>query len=66
MLHYKIFFNGFENYIIIIFNLIFSVEGKGDAPSKIKAMQQAGVTMSPSPAQIGKTMLKVMQERKLA
>jgi succinyl-CoA synthetase alpha subunit len=40
-------------------------KGKGDAPSKIKAMEKAGIRVSKSPAQIGKTMLEVMKERGL-
>jgi len=41
-------------------------KGKGDAPSKIKAMEKAGIRVSSSPDQIGKTMLEFMKERKLA
>jgi succinyl-CoA synthetase alpha subunit len=41
-------------------------KGKGSAPEKIKAMQAAGIRVTASPAQIGKTMLEVMKERKLA
>jgi succinyl-CoA synthetase alpha subunit len=36
--------------------------GKGDAESKLKALQEAGVTISLSPAQLGSTMLRVMKE----
>jgi succinyl-CoA synthetase alpha subunit len=35
--------------------------GKGDAESKIAAMQAAGVTVSPSPARIGRTLLEVLK-----
>jgi succinyl-CoA synthetase alpha subunit len=41
-------------------------KGKGSAPEKIKAMQSVGIRVSSSPAQIGKTMLEFMKERKLA
>lgn len=41
-------------------------KGKGSAIEKIKAMQAAGIRVTASPAQIGKTMLEVMKERKLA
>jgi succinyl-CoA synthetase alpha subunit len=34
--------------------------GKGDAESKIAAMQAAGITMAPSPARLGKTLLEVL------
>jgi succinyl-CoA synthetase alpha subunit len=40
-------------------------KGKGDAPSKIRAMEKVGIRVSKSPAQIGKTMLEVMKERGL-
>jgi succinyl-CoA synthetase alpha subunit len=39
--------------------------GKGKASDKIAALQAAGVTVTPSPAQMGVTMAKVMQERGL-
>ena len=39
--------------------------GKGSAPDKIKAMNAAGIRVSSSPAQIGKTMLEFMKDRKL-
>jgi succinyl-CoA synthetase alpha subunit len=41
-------------------------KGKGSAPDKIKAMNSAGIRVSPSPAQIGKTMLELMKEKNLA
>eukprot|EP01027_Heterolobosea_sp_BB2_P026966 GEZU01042103.1.p1 GENE.GEZU01042103.1~~GEZU01042103.1.p1 ORF type:complete len:190 (-),score=79.91 GEZU01042103.1:73-642(-) len=39
--------------------------GKGDAPSKIAALQAAGVEVTKSPARLGATMLDVMKERGL-
>eukprot|EP01023_Acetabularia_acetabulum_P066383 TRINITY_DN8964_c0_g2_i1.p1 TRINITY_DN8964_c0_g2~~TRINITY_DN8964_c0_g2_i1.p1 ORF type:complete len:324 (-),score=57.26 TRINITY_DN8964_c0_g2_i1:317-1288(-) len=39
--------------------------GKGKASDKISALESAGVVISKSPAQMGSTMRKVMQERQL-
>ena len=36
---------------------------KGDAESKIAAMEAAGITVSPSPARLGKTLVEVLQKR---
>lgn len=41
-------------------------KGKGSAPEKIKAMKDAGIRVSMSPATIGSTLLELMKERKLA
>ncbi|CAD8139642.1 unnamed protein product [Paramecium pentaurelia] len=41
-------------------------KGKGSAPEKIRALEQAGIRVVKSPAQIGKTMLEVMKEKGLA
>ena len=35
--------------------------GKGDAESKITAMESAGIKVSPSPARIGKTLMEVLK-----
>src|SRR5947208_10443263 len=35
--------------------------GKGDAPSKIAAMESAGIKVSPSPARIGRTLVEVLK-----
>lgn len=41
-------------------------KGKGDAPSKIKAMEEAGIVVSKSPSLIGKHMLEQMKKAGLA
>ena len=35
--------------------------GKGEAPSKIEAMESAGIKVSPSPARLGDTMVEVLK-----
>jgi succinyl-CoA synthetase alpha subunit len=37
--------------------------GKGDAKSKIEAMQEAGIVVSPSPAALGTTLAGIFHER---
>src|SRR6186713_1037588 len=37
--------------------------GKGDAESKIAAMEAAGITVSPSPARLSKTLVEVLNKR---
>ena len=37
--------------------------GKGDAESKIAAMEAAGITMSASPSELGTTLVEVLKER---
>jgi succinyl-CoA synthetase alpha subunit len=41
-------------------------KGKGDAVSKIKALEEAGIVVSKSPSLIGKHMLEVMKKHGLA
>nr|MDQ3078026.1 succinate--CoA ligase subunit alpha [Pseudomonadota bacterium] len=35
--------------------------GKGDAPSKIAAMEAAGITVSPSPSELGRTLTELLK-----
>ena len=35
--------------------------GKGDAGSKIEAMQAAGITVSPSPSELGRTLTELLK-----
>lgn len=39
--------------------------GKGDAKSKIEALERNGITVTRSPAKIGETMFEVMKKRGL-
>ena len=39
---------------------------KGGAESKITAMEQAGIRVSPSPARLGKTLVEVLNKRAAA
>jgi succinyl-CoA synthetase alpha subunit len=36
--------------------------GKGDAGSKTAAMESAGITVSPSPARLGKTLADLLRK----
>ncbi|HZS64562.1 MAG TPA: succinate--CoA ligase subunit alpha, partial [Xanthobacteraceae bacterium] len=38
--------------------------GKGDAESKIAAMEAAGIVVSPSPARLGKTLAEVLAKQR--
>jgi len=40
--------------------------GKGTAAEKMEAFRRAGVTVAPSPAELGVTMQRVLKERGLA
>jgi succinyl-CoA synthetase alpha subunit len=39
--------------------------GKGTAAEKIEAFRRAGVTLAPSPAELGATMRRVLEEKRL-